>query len=161
MIRLVLAVAIVALASIAADVVRRRRTTDAPTQPAGQIPTQLDRADFGHIDAPWLIVVFSSSGCSTCADVISKANVARSDDVAVVEVSFPAERLLHERYSIDSVPCLVVADAHGVVQASFLGPVTAADLWATVAEARAPGSIVSNGGCDRHAGTTTAPPPQT
>ncbi len=35
---------------------------------------------------------------------------------------------------------LDVADATGVVRASFLGPVTATDLWAAVAEAREPGS---------------------
>ena len=47
---------------------------------------------------------------------------------------------LHERYAIDAVPCIVVADEAGVVRASFIGVPTATDLWAAVAEAREPGS---------------------
>ena len=57
---------------------------------------------------------------------------------------------MHQRYAIDAVPCLVIADADGAVRAGFLGPVTATDLWAAVAEARQPGSIDRPGGCDRH-----------
>jgi len=34
------------------------------------------------------------------------------------------------------VPCLVIADSAGTVVSGFLGPVTATDLWAAVAEAR-------------------------
>jgi hypothetical protein len=34
----------------------------------------------------------------------------------------------------------VIADAAGTVRASFLGPVTATDLWAAVAECRETGS---------------------
>jgi hypothetical protein len=47
---------------------------------------------------------------------------------------------VHRQYHIDAVPLVVVADAEGVVRAGFLGPVTATDLWAAVAEARTPGS---------------------
>ena len=38
------------------------------------------------------------------------------------------------------MPLVVVADARGVVGASFIGPATATDLWAAVAEVRQPGS---------------------
>ena len=51
-----------------------------------------------------------------------------------------ADRALHERYAIEAVPTTLIADPEGVVVASFLGPVTATDLWAAVAEAREPGS---------------------
>ena len=43
---------------------------------------------------------------------------------------------IHERYRIDAVPLVVIADERGVVRTSFLGPVTATDLWAGVAAAR-------------------------
>jgi hypothetical protein len=43
----------------------------------------------------------------------------------------------------------VIADANGVVVKSFLGPMTATDLWAAVAEARDPGSTPVGGGCHR------------
>ena len=51
-------------------------------------------------------------------------------------------------HTITAVPTLVVADADGVVRASFLGPVTATDLWAAVAELREPGSVPP--GCADH-----------
>ena len=43
---------------------------------------------------------------------------------------------MHERYGISGVPMVVIADAEGVVRKSFVGPVTATDLWAAVAEIR-------------------------
>jgi hypothetical protein len=150
MIRIVVAVAIVALAAGVAAIVNRRRRADPPTQPRAQIPAQLDRADFADPTAPWLVAVFSSETCHTCADVVAKAEVMRSSDVAVDIVPFQSRRDVHQRYAIDAVPCLVVADVHGAVQAAFLGPVTATDLWAAVAEARQPGSAQRGGGCDRH-----------
>jgi hypothetical protein len=48
------------------------------------------------------------------------------------------------------VPTLVVADARGVAVAAFLGPMTATDLWAAVAEARDPGSSPTGERCSRH-----------
>jgi hypothetical protein len=136
-----LAVAVVIVAAAVAQVVRRRRTLDAPTQPQRELPALLDRRDFPEPATPWLVAVFSSESCDTCADVISKAEVLRSSDVAIAVVPFQRERALHARYAIDAVPCLVIADESGAVRAGFLGPVTATDLWAAVAEARAPGTI--------------------
>ena len=66
-------------------------------------------------------------------------------------MTFQARRDLHERYAIDAVPALLVADQMGAVQASFLGPVTATDLWAAVATARDPSSGIDDG-CQRHDG---------
>lgn len=145
--RLLLAIAIVVVATVIAQVVARRRKTDPPTQRRSQMPSQLDRADFdGH---GWLVTVFTSDTCSTCADVVRKAEVLRSADVTVQTASFQAHKDLHERYDIDVVPMLLIADAAGVVHNGFIGPVTATDLWAAVAEAREPGSMPS-GGCSDH-----------
>lgn len=121
-----------------------------PTQPRREIPAQLDRRDFASPRSPWLVVVFSSDACSTCADVIRKAEVLRSDDVVVDVASFQTRRDVHERYSIDAVPCLVIADGAGEVHAGFLGPVSATDLWAAVAAAREPGRFAPDRSCDRH-----------
>jgi hypothetical protein len=144
----IIAVVIVAVVGVVALVVQRRRTPDAPTQRNYSTPDQLDRADFPGTDAPWLVVVFTSATCDACRSVFEKARVLQSDAVAVVEAEYVADRALHERYRIDAVPTLVVADADGVVRASFLGPMTATDLWAAVAEVREPGSTPS-GGCAR------------
>lgn len=133
--RLLVALVIIGVALAVAAWARRRRP-DAPTQPVGTVPTQLDRADFVRPEAPWLVAVFSSATCQACADVVAKAQVLASDDVAVAEIEFTAARAVHERYAVDAVPMVVIADADGVVRRSFLGPVTATDLWAAVAAVR-------------------------
>ena len=133
--RLLVAAAIVAVAVVVALVVRRRRP-DAPTQPAKGVPVQLDRHDFARPEAEWLVAVFTSATCHTCADVVAKAGVLASDDVAVTEIQYPDRRDLHERYGVDAVPLLVIAGRDGVIRGSFLGPVSATDLWAAVAAAR-------------------------
>jgi len=138
--RVVVAVAIIAVVAVVAVIARSRRTPDAPTQRAAAIPDQLDRSDFDRPDAPWLVAVFSSATCDVCRSVVDKARVLESRDVAVVDVEYLTARSLHERYAITVVPTLVVADARGVSRAGFVGPMSATDLWAAVAEARQPGT---------------------
>lgn len=149
MTRLLIALAIVAVAAAVAYVVQRRRVPDPPTQRRYNVPEQLDRADFVRPEAPWLVAVFTSDACDKCADVASKAAVLESDHVAVANVEFAEEREIHARYRIDAVPTLVIVDADGITRRSFLGPMTATDLWAAVAEVRDPGS--APGDCDHHA----------
>ena len=139
MTNLLLVAAGTALALVVSLVARRRRP-DAPTQGGFQLPVQVDRSDFPHTDTPWLVVVFTSATCNACADVLSKARVTESREVAVVDVEYTERRDLHDRYAIAAVPSLVVVDAVGAVRAGFLGPVKAQDLWAAVAECREPGS---------------------
>jgi hypothetical protein len=138
--RLLIAAAIVAVAVAVAVVARRRRRPDPPTQPGRTVPAQLDRADFTRPDAEWLVAVFTSTTCQTCADVARKAAVLASDEVAVAEIEYGAHRDLHARYGVDAVPILVIADRQGVVRSHFVGPVTATDLWAAVAAAREDGA---------------------
>lgn len=135
-----IAVVLGAVAVAIAWFVQRRQRPDAPVRTGYPIPAQVDRADFARPDVPWLVAVFSSATCSACAGVWDKARHLESGAVAVQELEFVADRALHERYGIEAVPTTLVVDAEGVVQASFLGPVTATDLWAAVAEAREPGS---------------------
>jgi thioredoxin-related protein len=149
MTRLLIAVVIILLAAAVAEVVKRRRVPDAPTQQRFNVPEQLDRADFVRPDAPWLVVTFSSDTCDKCAEVVSKAAVLETNEVAVANIDFLAQRELHERYRIEAVPTLVIVDAAGVTRKSFLGPMTATDLWAAVAEVREPGSTPD--GCGNHA----------
>ena len=138
--RIVIALAIIAVVAVVAVVARSWRTPDAPTQRSVAIPDQLDRSDFDRPETPWLVAVFSSATCDVCRSVIDKARVLECADVAVVEVEYLSSRSLHERYAISAVPTLVVADAQGVSHAGFVGPMSATDLWAAVAEARQPGT---------------------
>ena len=140
MTQVVAALVVIAAAVVVGLVLRRRREVAAPTQPSLAVPVQLDRADFPQASTPWLVVVFSSGTCHSCADVVRKANVLSSAEVTVVDVEFGAAPGLHRKYDIQAVPIVVVADDQGVVRRGFAGPVTATDLWAAVADAREPGS---------------------
>jgi hypothetical protein len=133
--RAILAAALVVVA-VAVAVFFARRRPDAPTQPDWTVPSLLDRRDFPRPDAAWLVVVFTSATCATCHGVFEAARALDSPAVAVVEIEHDADRATHDRYGIDAVPTLVIADAEGVVLGSYVGPVTAAELWAKVAELR-------------------------
>ena len=133
--RVLIAVALVAVALVIAYVLEKRRPAP-PTQPTWAVPSQLDRDDFDRPDARWLVVVFTSATCSTCAGVLAKARPLENDDVAVQEVEAVERRDLHQRYAIDAVPTLVVADAEGVVRGSLVGPASAEEIWAAVSSVR-------------------------
>ena len=138
-----IAAVLVAVVGGVALLLQRKRTIDPPTQNTWQVPAQLNRADFAEIaptPADWIVVTFTSATCHTCADVKRKAAVLACRDVTVIDADYTTHRHLHERYNIDAVPTLVIADSDGVVRASFLGPGTATDLWAACAEARHPGT---------------------
>jgi hypothetical protein len=131
---------VLVLLAVGVALLLERRRPAPPTQARWAVPSQLDRADFARPDAPWLVAVFTSLTCDSCAGAASKAQVLASEQVAVDAVSVQDRPEVHRRYGVDAVPLLVVADAEGVVRASFVGPPTATDLWAAVAEAREPGS---------------------
>jgi hypothetical protein len=139
--RLLLAAVLIVVAVIVAGVLQRLRgRSDAPTQSRWAVPTQLDRADFEGPDSPWLVAVFTSETCDSCVRARQKAAVLASSSVAVVDVPYQSRKDLHTRYAVDVVPMILVAGSDGVVAASFVGVPSATDLWAAVAEARAPGA---------------------
>lgn len=137
--QILMTLAVVAVAVVVGLVLRARQVVRAPTQPSVVVPAQLDRADF-DAPTPWLVAVFSSATCITCADVVRKAQVLASTEVTVLDIEFGAAKMLHKKYDIQVVPMVAIVDGDGVVRAGFAGPVTATDLWAAVAEARQPGT---------------------
>jgi hypothetical protein len=144
--RLLIVVVLVIVAVAAALVVQRMRPRPAPTTTVRRpLPDRLDRGDFDRPGAPWLVAVFTSTTCAACAGVWDRAQPLASDEVAVAEIEYGAARGVHERYGIDAVPAVLIADAEGRVRATFVGPVTATDLWASVAEVRAPGTLPADG----------------
>jgi hypothetical protein len=139
-VRILVALAFVVALGSVAWVLERRRRRDAPTQGTMVAPAQLDRADFVQPTTPWLVVLFTSDSCTSCAGLYEKAAPLASDDVAVTEVRFPEQRALHERYSVRAAPMTLVADDAGVVRASIFGAFTATELWNAVAELRDAGA---------------------
>jgi hypothetical protein len=143
-----LIVAVVVAVALVVGWLAKRRRPDAPVRTGYTVPEQLDRRDFARPDAPFLVAVFTSATCDTCRDIVGKAAVLESEMVAVHEAEYVRDRHLHERYRIDAVPTVVICDATGAVQKSFLGPTSASHLWAAVAEVREPGSAPP--GCGNH-----------
>ena len=135
MIRFVI-VGVVVVIALLANLWQRKRQVDAPTQGASEVPSQIDRSDFARPDAPWIVLAFTSATCQTCSDIERKVRVLETNSVAIQILEYTAQRELHERYKVDAVPTVLMADANGVVQANFLGPVSATDLWAALARAR-------------------------
>ena len=140
--RVVVALAVAAVAVAVAVLTDRSRRKDPPTQPRTYAaPLQVDRSDFPRPEAEWLVIAFTSSTCGTCADVSSKVAVLEGPETAVALVDAVDQQDLHTRYQVEAVPIVAVADAAGVVQASFVGPVSATHLWGALAELREPGSV--------------------
>jgi len=137
--RLLLLVVVAAVAATVARLVQRRRP-DAPVRTGWTVPEQLDRDDFDQPDMPWLVAVFTSATCDSCASVMATASPLVSPEVAVQEVEVGSHKTLHDRYAIDAVPMVLIADALGVVRDHHVGPVSATHLWGSLAELREPGS---------------------
>jgi len=140
--RLLIAGVFIGIAVVVATILQRRKPAP-PSAPQWNVPVQLDRQDFHRPDAQWFVAVFTSATCDTCAGVAAKAtplDAGHGGPVCVQVIEVGAEPELHRRYGIDAVPLVLVADQSGVVVRHFIGPVTATDLWAAVAQEREPGS---------------------
>lgn len=135
--RLILAVILVGVAGVVAALIQRREP-DAPTSPptSYRIPTQVSRGDFNRPEAPWLVAVFTSATCHSCAGALEKAMALECGEVVVQEIEVKARPDLHKRYEVEGVPLTILVDSEGVVNASFVGNPVAEELWATLSRLR-------------------------
>ena len=154
--RLLLVLGGVAIALLVASLLSRRKHP-APAANTHTIPRQLDRNDFHGTDRRWLVAVFTASSCATCAGVMERAKHLAGSQVCVQELELGAEAALHERYGIDAVPMLLIADQTGAVRRAFAGPTTAADLWASLADLREPRSREPHSVANEHDSDETVP----
>lgn len=146
LVRILIAAAVLLVAGVVAVIVERRRHgAGAPIRDPYPIPRQLTRTDFPRPDAPWLVALFSSTSCDGCAAMHDKVLAVETPEVVAVDVSFQADRAIHDRYEISGVPMVLIADGEGVVHRAFLGAVSATDLWAAVAAARDPSLDITHG----------------
>ena len=130
-------VAAVAIVALGVGWFVQQQAPDVPTAPVNHTtPDQVDRADFARPDAEWLVAVFTSATCETCAKVWTSTQLVESEEVAIHNSEVKDEADIHKKYNITAVPSVVIADAQGVARGSFLGPPSSADLWATLAEVR-------------------------
>ncbi|MFA5882838.1 MAG: thioredoxin family protein [Acidimicrobiia bacterium] len=143
--RLLIAAALVVVVLVVALVARSRRRPAPPPRTVYPVPRQLDRADFPRPQAAWLVAYFWSRTCDSCEGLAPKVAVLESTAVATCTLEATEDRDLHRRYEIAAIPMILVADAEGVVQRSFVGAVSATDLWAALADVRSPGSVPEPG----------------
>ncbi len=136
--RLVLAVILALAAALVAWMISRRNRAAPVGSTSWHVPPQLAREDFDGPDSPWLVAVFSSATCEACQAVWERAELLACGEVIVQRLDAGTHAALHQRYQIDAVPLVLIADREGVVREHFLGPVSAADLWSAVAQLRAP-----------------------
>ena len=80
-----------------------------PARPVGLLPAG---------GACYLVAVFTSATCQSCAAMARKAAVLTSAG-GRGRAGGHQQPALHRKYAIDAVPLVVVADARGVVGASF------------------------------------------
>ena len=73
----------------------QRRTDRTPVRTGWTVPDQVSRTDFERPEAPWLVAVFTSAACASCAGVLERARPLESDEVAVVDVEVAAARAVH------------------------------------------------------------------
>lgn len=117
---LVVVVAVAAVAVVIGIIASRRRP-DAPTAPKFAAPQQLDRSDFDEPDRPWLLALFSSETCLSCHEARTTLEPVQFRQVVVQDVPVETHKSVHDRYAVDAVPIVVLADAEGVVRWSWLG----------------------------------------
>ncbi len=135
MARTLIALGVIAGALAVAWLYRRFRPST-PTAPTYSVPARLERWDFAQPNTDWLLAVFTSKTCSTCAAVMKAAESLADDSLVVQEVEFRRHGDLHQRYTVDAVPLAVLADRSGAVCASLAGPAAAEELSALVASVR-------------------------
>ncbi len=130
--------AVIVAVTIGVAIASRRAGTDAIPTPSGfTVPGRVAREDFDHPERPWLVAVFSSETCDSCAGVVERATPLDSPEVVVAVITVQDHAATHTRYRIDGVPTTIIADADGTVVDSFLGPIQTIELWDAVAAARA------------------------
>lgn len=123
---------VLALAAIGIALLLQRRRPEPPSAPSYRAPSQLDRSDFaGSSDLP-LVVVFASTTCNSCPVVWEEVERAKTEALIIERIDVQDDAKRHQRYKIDGVPTTLVADADGVVTASFFGPLSDGALSAAI-----------------------------
>ena len=88
-------------------------------------------AEGGDAEGP-AFVVFTEETCRTCAAALDTVRGPAGAGLPVTEVPFDAQRELHRRYRIHTVPTTLLVALDGQVVDGWLGPVTESELAAAL-----------------------------
>jgi len=122
--------------AMAVSAVARKTAGFGQDQRDHHIPGSVAGSDFGLDDDGWMLVVFTSSKCETCATVVEAVSRIDMPNLATAVIEIERMPELHTSYAIDAVPTTIVADPDGVVRKSFLGPVDLPMIELAVSTAR-------------------------
>ena len=126
-----LALSLGAAACLAAYLASRLRHRWRGALSVSEVPAYLDRADFPMPEDGWLLVVFTSKSCRSCASVVrSIESLASPADAGIrwKEVEKSAEPELHDRHRVDAVPLTLAVNPSGEVELWFRGPLSTGDI---------------------------------
>ena len=125
--RVIVLVLLSSAASLTAVLLRKLNKRNFLTS-GWSIPGHLSREDFGFTNESWLVVIFSSESCETCKPLVAESMKLSSLGIAIQEIAVETNKDLHEKYSIDAVPMLLLVDKFGVVRSSHLGPTNSEEV---------------------------------
>ena len=131
--RLAIAAILIVIALVVASLVQRRRGASPTAVPRSELPPVVDLAAVGMPRGPAL-VVFSEETCRSCSAALAVVRGPAGAGLPVAEVPFGAERELHRRHGIDTVPTTVVTDVDGQVVDGWVGSVDLSGLAAALAQ---------------------------
>ena len=136
--RLLLVVALLAVAALAWWLANRRAGTFRAVAPSAPEPrSTLSAGDLGApLGSRATFVQFSTTTCATCPQVhrMLTALAEREPGVAHVEVDAEAAMDLVRRFGVLRTPTVLVVDADGAVRSRTSGPITAAQATAALAQ---------------------------
>lgn len=131
--RLAVAAVLIVTAIAVASLVQRRRGASATAAPRSELPPAVDLAAVGMPEGPAL-VVFTEETCRTCKAALAVVRGPAGAGLPVAEVPFGAEREMHRRHGIDTVPTTVVTDIDGRVVDGWVGSVDLSGLATALAQ---------------------------
>lgn len=131
--RLAIAAVLIIVAIAIASLAQRRRGASPTAVPRSELPPAVDLTAIGVPRGPAL-VVFTEETCRTCSAALAVVRGPAGAGLPVTEVPFGAERELHRRHGIDTVPTTVVTDVDGQVVDGWVGSVDLSGLAAALAQ---------------------------
>lgn len=83
------------------------------------MPASVDPADFGRLDSPVSVILFTHADCRACG---AARRICNSLPAPVFEIDGHESQEVLDRYGIDGVPTTLVVDTGGTVIAGWVGP---------------------------------------
>jgi len=132
-IRLLIALCLGGAVSVAAAVLNRTGSTTSISVRRNSLPTRVPASEVG-LAAGAGIVVFTEKSCHSCQDVVRLIRGPAGAGLPVADIEYGANRDLHRKFNIDTVPTTVIVDEQGTVVAGWVGRVDLSEFTTALAK---------------------------